>query len=161
MSANSGEDQGDIDEVNCQIGLLLTKELDNHIAEMLFDIQHALFNAGGELSIPGKEFITQGYINIIEQEIDRYNSALPELSDFILPGGNEAASICHLARSICRRTERKLVSLSETEEVNHLTLVFLNRLSDLLFVIARSLARQSGSSEMIWDKLKWDDKGNT
>jgi cob(I)alamin adenosyltransferase len=143
---------GDIDELNSLLGLLLTKELDTALRELLLDCQHALFDAGGELSLPDNAFIKPGYVIAIEQAIDRYNSSLPALKEFILPGGNEAAAICHVARAVCRRVERHLVKLNESTPVNSNTLMYFNRLSDLLFVVARTLARNQGGAEVYWEK---------
>jgi cob(I)alamin adenosyltransferase len=143
---------GDIDELNSLLGLLLTKELDTTLRELLLDCQHALFDAGGELSLPDNAFIKPGYVIAIEQAIDRYNSSLPPLKEFILPGGNEVAALCHVVRAVCRRVERHLVKLNESAPVNSNTLMYFNRLSDLLFVVARTLARSQGGLEVYWEK---------
>jgi len=146
------EAMGDIDEVNSLVGLLLTLGTGAALREQLIDVQHALFDAGGELSLPGKLLITEKYVLRLEQAIDQYNSRLPALQEFILPGGSEAAAVCHLARAVCRRAERHLVQLGRTETTNPQTSIFLNRLSDLLFVVARCLAREQGGTEIYWDK---------
>ncbi|MFQ5660658.1 MAG: cob(I)yrinic acid a,c-diamide adenosyltransferase, partial [Gammaproteobacteria bacterium] len=111
-----------------------------------------LFNLGGELSLPDEKLIEKGYIERLEQLIDSYNNDLPPLKEFILPGGGRSASICHLARAVCRRAERSVVKLAGSESVNRYSQTYLNRLSDLLFVVARLLARRAGGTEVYWDK---------
>ncbi len=144
---------GDVDELNSMLGVLLAEELPEEIADHLKTIQHSLFDLGGELSIPGSALLEPGYVEILEQVIDSYNKNLPPLKEFILPGGNKAASVCHLARVICRRAERQLVALQKSsDDINESSLSYLNRLSDLLFVFARVLARQNGGSEVYWQK---------
>ncbi len=150
---------GDVDELNSLIGLLISAGLHDDIHRLMTDIQHVLFDVGGELSLPGQTFINSGYVMAIEQAIDHYNAGLPPLKEFILPGGNQAACVCHLARTVCRRAERHLVSLGRAEPVNTETLMYLNRLSDLLFVLARTLARQSGGQEVYWDKARLSGRG--
>jgi len=142
---------GDVDELNCVIGLLV-EEVDDELRCRLMDIQHGLFDLGGELSIPGYALVRKTHIQQLEKFIDEYNEALSPLKDFILPGGNKAASLCHLARSVCRRAERTVSRLAIKEEINAYAPVYLNRLSDLLFVIARVLARKDGGREIIWEK---------
>ncbi len=144
---------GDIDELNSGIGIVLVCELPAEVGEDLLSIQHILFDIGGELSMPGHDFVDEDDIKYLENRLQAYNSRLPPLKEFILPGGTEAAAFCHLARTICRRAERRMIALSEDEaNINALTLVYLNRLSDLLFVIARVLARQNGGEEVYWEK---------
>lgn len=143
---------GDIDELNSLVGLLISKGLPDEIKNLLTDVQHELFDLGGELSMPHQTLIKAGYADVLERYIDRYNAALPALKEFILPGGNEPASICHLSRAVCRRAERHLVGLAKNEQVNPDSLKYLNRLSDLLFVLARTLARESGGDEVYWQK---------
>lgn len=143
---------GDIDELNCIIGVLLANKLPRDIAALLIDIQHALFDTGGELSLPGQSILDAEYSHGLEQVIDKLNAELPSLREFILPGGSQNAALCHQARAVCRRAERGLVALQGVEEVNPCTLVFINRLSDLLFVLARTLNRRAGTSEILWDK---------
>jgi cob(I)alamin adenosyltransferase len=154
------EVMGDIDEVNCLLGMLLLEIQDEDIVDVIIDMQHALFDAGGELSLPGNAFITDKYILRVEQAIDNLNNELESLKEFILPGGGKASSICHLSRSVCRRAERHLVGLGDEETINGITLQLLNRLSDLLFVVARTLARREGIPEMMWDKRRWADEGS-
>lgn len=149
------EAMGDLDELNSLLGVLLARNVEGHARELLLDIQHALFDAGGELALPGSSVIDAEYVRAIEQEIERCNNQLPVLQEFLLPGGGEAAALCHLARAVCRRGERHLFGLNESEEVNPHTLVFLNRLSDLLFVLARTLARNVGVAETMWQQGRW------
>lgn len=146
---------GAIDETNSVLGLLLT-ELDaaDPLAAMLTAIQHDLFDLGGELSIPGALMVGAERVEWLEQRTDELNSDLPPLKNFILPGGNRAAAVCHLGRTVCRRAERDLVGLAETEAVNTEGRHFLNRLSDLLFVAARVLARRDSGQEVLWQQRK-------
>jgi cob(I)alamin adenosyltransferase len=141
---------GTVDELNCLIGLILSTDMDNAIRICLTRTQHELFDLGGELCMPGYTLIPPEFIDQMERDLDHFNADLPALKDFILPGGSEAASRCHLARTVCRRAERLLVSLAKIEDINEASLRYLNRLSDLLFVIARVLARANGGSEVIW-----------
>jgi len=143
---------GDVDELNSLIGLLISTGVQGDVHSLLTDIQHALFDVGGELSMPGHTFIKPAYVQALEQAVDQFNAALPPLKEFILPGGNESACVCHLARTVCRRAERQLICLNRVEQVNPVTLKYLNRLSDLLFVLARTMARQAGGQEVYWDK---------
>ncbi|WP_345295763.1 cob(I)yrinic acid a,c-diamide adenosyltransferase [Luteimonas vadosa] len=142
---------GTVDEANSCIGLLLACELPEAMAELLTTIQHQLFDLGGELCIPGHAAIDDGDVQRLEQHLDHYNEALPALKDFILPGGGEAAARCHVARTVVRRAERKAVTLSHHDAVRPEAIRYLNRLSDLLFVLARVLARESGHGEVLWN----------
>jgi len=141
---------GTIDEANCAIGLLLATSLPPAIAELLTTVQHQLFDLGGELCIPGHAAIFDADIDALEQALDAHNADLPPLREFILPGGGDAAARCHLARTIVRRAERETVTLSRQEPVRAQAIGYLNRLSDLLFVLARVLARASGHGEVLW-----------
>lgn len=141
---------GEVDELNSAIGLLLTETLPQDIEQTLIEVQHALFDLGGELSMPGHSVIDQLRVDALEQALDKQNETLPPLKEFILPGGTTAAAHCHLARSICRRAERRLHSLATEAEVNTHAIKFLNRLSDLLFVTARSLNKAAGSEDVLW-----------
>ncbi|MEJ1296970.1 MAG: cob(I)yrinic acid a,c-diamide adenosyltransferase [Candidatus Sedimenticola sp. (ex Thyasira tokunagai)] len=145
---------GCIDELNSLIGLLIAHRPSSEIEVMLTEIQHRLFDLGGELAIPGQKVITDESVDRLEQQLDTLNTDLPPLKEFILPGGNLQAASCHLARAVCRRSERRLTALSrlEGEEVSPITVKYLNRLSDLLFVMARTLARQNGGGEVFWSK---------
>ena len=120
---------------------------------VLRGIQNALFDLGGEICIPGHTALTPAHLAFLDSEIERLNATLPPLKEFILPGGSRAASYCHLARTIARRTERALVTLSDAESVSPMALQFLNRLSDLLFILARSLNRHAGVADVYWQRL--------
>jgi cob(I)alamin adenosyltransferase len=144
------EAYGTVDEANSTIGLLLAVALPDHIHGLLTSIQHQLFDLGGELCIPGHAAITDADIEGLETQLDHYNESLPPLKDFILPGGGEAAARCHVARTVVRRAERGTVALSRQEAVRPQAIRYLNRLSDLLFVLARVLARHDGQGEVLW-----------
>lgn len=141
---------GTVDELNSALGLVLANDIPERIREVLTQAQHDLFDLGGELCIPGMAMIGDGDVIRIESTLDAFNDALPPLKDFILPGGGTAASHCHLARTICRRAEREVVTLSHHDAVRPEAIRYLNRLSDLLFVLARVLARESGHGEVLW-----------
>ena len=145
------EAYGTVDEANSCIGLLLAADLPDDVRELLTRVQHQLFDLGGELCIPGHAAIFDADIDALEARLDHYNDALPALKDFILPGGGEAAARCHVARTVVRRAERETVALSHLEAVRPQAIRYLNRLSDLLFVLARVLARASGHGEVLWD----------
>ena len=118
----------------------------------MIDIQHTLFDLGGELSIPGHNMVFEKQVTYLEQHLDELNGQLPPLKEFILPGGSKVAAICHLARSICRRAERRLFSLADSSDVSSAACQYLNRLSDLLFVISRYLNKCSETSETLWQR---------
>jgi cob(I)alamin adenosyltransferase len=141
---------GTVDEANSTIGLLLASDVPDDIRELLTMVQHQLFDLGGELCIPGHAAIEDADIDRLEQRLDHYNDALPPLKEFILPGGGDAAARCHIARTVVRRAERATVALARAETVRPQPIRYLNRLSDLLFVLARVLARHSGHGEVIW-----------
>jgi cob(I)alamin adenosyltransferase len=141
---------GTVDEANCAIGLLLAAEVPDDMRELLTTVQHQLFDLGGELCIPGHAAIHDADIDALEQALDAHNAPLPPLREFILPGGGDAAARCHLARTIVRRAERETVALSRAETVRPQPVRYLNRLSDLLFVLSRVLARASGHGEVTW-----------
>ncbi|WP_084217838.1 cob(I)yrinic acid a,c-diamide adenosyltransferase, partial [Xanthomonas hortorum] len=142
---------GTVDEANSAIGVLLAAPgVPEPIAELLTTIQHQLFDLGGELCIPGHAAIDAADIEALERQLDHFNDTLPTLQEFILPAGGEAAARCHLARTIVRRAERETVALSRLEEVRSEAIGYLNRLSDLLFVLARVLARADGQQEVLW-----------
>ncbi|AKH21454.1 cob(I)yrinic acid a,c-diamide adenosyltransferase [Sedimenticola thiotaurini] len=145
---------GTIDELNCLIGILITHSPPAEIEQLLTAIQHRLFDLGGELAMPGHNLMSDQSVTDLEQELDKLNENLPPLQEFILPAGNRLAASCHHARAVCRRAERRLTQLArdENEAVNQTGLKYLNRLSDLLFVIARVLARQDGGNEVYWRK---------
>ena len=141
---------GTVDEANSTIGLLLSAPVPDDVRELLTTVQHQLFDLGGELCIPGHAAITDTDVAALERQLDHYNDPLPPLKDFILPGGGEAAARCHLARTIVRRAERETVTLARHEAVRPEAVRYLNRLSDLLFVLARVLARAEGHGEVLW-----------
>ena len=141
---------GDVDETNSLIGVILCEVLPDDVRTLLIGIQHDLFDLGGELCIPGMAMVHDADIERLEATLDGFIDPLPALKDFILPGGGMAASCCHLARTIARRAERDVITLSRSETVRGEATRYLNRLSDLLFVIARVLARHSGHGEVLW-----------
>ena len=141
---------GTVDEANSAIGIVLACEIPEPIRNVLVAVQHQLFDLGGELCIPGHAAIHEADIERLEQLLDRFNEDLPPLKDFILPGGGMAAAQCHLARTITRRAEREVVTLSHHDAVRPEAIRYLNRLSDLLFVLCRVLARASGHGEVLW-----------
>ena len=144
------EAYGTVDEANSAIGVLLAAALPDEIRDQLISIQHQLFDLGGELCIPGHAAIDDADVERLEQWLDAHNADLPPLKDFILPGGGEAAARCHLARTIVRRAERETVTLARHDAVRPEAIRYLNRLSDLLFVLARVLARADGQGEVLW-----------
>ena len=141
---------GAVDELNCTIGRVLVHDLRAEIRDCLQEVQHKLFDLGGELSIPGYQAIKEEDVTRLEALLNEFNTQLPPLKEFILPGGGRAAADCHLARATCRRAERRVVSLAREEEVGESVRVYLNRLSDLLFVLCRILARDDGGIEVLW-----------
>ncbi|HEU4601321.1 MAG TPA: cob(I)yrinic acid a,c-diamide adenosyltransferase [Steroidobacteraceae bacterium] len=145
------EAYGAVDEANSAVGMVLAvPNIPEDIANVLTRVQHELFDLGGELAVPGYRTITAEYIQRLEQCLDRFNDPLPPLKEFILPGGGTAASACHLARAITRRAERATWQLSQSESIATEVPQYLNRLSDLLFVIARVLARHESGQEVLW-----------
>lgn len=144
------EAYGTVDELNSSIGVVLEHELPVPVHDALVEIQHELFDLGGELCIPGASAIEDADIDRLERRLDGFNADLPALQEFILPGGGGGAAACHLARTICRRAERETLRLSRVDEVRPQAIRYLNRLSDLLFVVARVLARASGDGEVLW-----------
>jgi cob(I)alamin adenosyltransferase len=141
---------GTVDEANSAIGMVLASPLPDDITQLLVTLQHQLFDLGGELCIPGHAAVFDADIDALEQALDRYNEPLPPLKDFILPGGGEAAARCHVARTVVRRAERETVTLARHDVVRPEAIRYLNRLSDLLFVLSRVLARASGHGEVVW-----------
>lgn len=142
---------GDVDELNSWMGLLRAELPASDAMQTLLDqIQHDLFDLGGELAVPDFNALSEALIADLEAELDRLNAELPALKDFILPGGCRASAHCHMARAVCRRAERSLVALQQSQAINPLALQYLNRLSDLLFVCARTLARRDGGQEVLW-----------
>jgi cob(I)alamin adenosyltransferase len=145
---------GAVDELNSVIGLLLAEELPDAERACLTGVQHDLFDLGGELSVPGHAIIGKAHVERLERELDRLNAGRPPLKDFVLPGGSRAAALAHVARTVCRRTERRLVTLSRKHKVSPDMRAYLNRLSDLLFVIARATNRHAGQPDVLWQQGK-------
>lgn len=143
------EAYGTLDELNSHLGLVLAYDIAPELRETLGEIQQLLFDLGGELCMPGHQFVENDHVAWLERELDRLNDPLPMLKEFILPGGNAPAAACHIARTVCRRAERLMVSLARIETVGHPAMAFVNRLSDYLFVAARVLARADGG-EVLW-----------
>ena len=143
------EAMGDVDELNCAIACVLAREVDPAVRECLTGVQHALFDIGGELAVPGASSVDESCVAGLESRLDEFNAGLAPLKEFILPGGGEAAVAAHVARAVCRRAERRFVALAREEEVNPESRRYLNRLSDLLFVLARVLA-VGGDGEVYW-----------
>jgi cob(I)alamin adenosyltransferase len=149
------EAYGTVDEANSAIGVVLAvPSLPAAIKNCLIGVQHDLFDLGGELCIPGHRLVTAAYVDRLETTLDGFNEGLPPLKEFILPGGGPAAAACHVARAVCRRAERRVWSLARVEEVAPDALKYLNRLSDLLFVLARVLARHEQGSEVLWRRTR-------
>ncbi|MBL8376793.1 MAG: cob(I)yrinic acid a,c-diamide adenosyltransferase [Burkholderiales bacterium] len=143
---------GDVDELNSTLGLLLCEDLPQVTREELLRIQHDLFDLGGELCIPGFVNVTEAQVERLDTLLEKYNGSLEPLKNFILPGGTRAASLAHVARTVCRRAERSVVSLGRGEAVTDAVRQYLNRLSDLLFVLGRVLNRHAGGSDVLWQQ---------
>ena len=142
---------GDVDELNSTLGVLLTEPLPPDAREALLSIQHDLFDLGGELCIPGATTLAQSHVDRLERLLEGWNAHLAPLKEFILPGGSRAAALSHVARTVCRRAERSLVVLGDEAAVSDAARVYLNRLSDLLFVLARTLNRYAGRGDVQWE----------
>jgi cob(I)alamin adenosyltransferase len=145
---------GDVDELNSTIGLLLCEDLPGTLREHLGAIQHALFDLGGELCIPGHTMITADHVARLDALLEQYNADLPPLKEFILPGGSRAAALAHVCRTVCRRAERTMVGLGKAAQVSDSSRQYMNRLSDLLFVLARVLNRHAGGSDVLWNRQR-------
>jgi len=145
---------GDVDELNSTLGVLLAEALPDDIRHDLADIQNDLFDLGGELCIPGHTMVASAQVARLDARLTHYNASLPRLAEFILPGGSRAAALAHVSRSVCRRAERAVVALGAVETVNEALRQYLNRLSDLLFVLARTLNRHDGGSDVLWQQRK-------
>jgi cob(I)alamin adenosyltransferase len=145
---------GDVDELNSHIGVLLCEEMPADVRELLVEIQHQLFNLGGELSIPGFELLKGEALLALDQALEHYNEALPRLQEFILPAGNRAASLAHVCRTVARRAERAVVALGAVDAVKETPRQYLNRLSDLMFVLARVLNRMNGGDDVYWKSAR-------
>ena len=144
------EAMGDVDELNAVIGVLLTEPLSQTISETLLRVQHDLFDLGGEICIPGHVMVKAGRVEALENVLDELNDQLAPLKEFILPGGTRAAAYCHLARTVCRRAERQLIRLNRQEAVTDISIQYLNRLSDLLFVMCRVINKDVGTPDVLW-----------
>jgi len=141
---------GDVDELNSHIGLLLCEPLPDGVRALLVEVQHQLFNLGGELSIPGFELIKPEALDVLDEALAEHNAKLPKLEEFILPAGTRGASQAHVCRTVARRAERSVVALGLAEPVNETPRRYLNRLSDLMFVLARVLNRMDGGDDVYW-----------
>ena len=149
------EAYGTVDEANSLIGVVLAGDaVPPAVRECLTEVQHDLFELGGELCIPGYSAVTQDFIDRLERDLDGFNADLPRLQEFILPGGGPAAAACHVARTVVRRAERRVFTLSRNEDVRPEAIRYLNRLSDLLFVVARVVARAENGSEILWNRQR-------
>jgi len=149
---------GSVDELNSSLGVLLAENLPDEVAADLTDVQHDLFDLGGELSIPGHAAMTDAHVEELEAQVERYNGRLSPLKEFVLPGGTRAASVAHVCRTVCRRAERSLVHLAAGESVSDASRKYLNRLSDLLFVLARTLNVAAGREDVLWQKGRARDE---
>ena len=141
---------GDVDELNSNIGVLLCETMPDSVRTLLVEVQHQLFNLGGELSIPGYELLKPEAVALLDAALDEHNAALPRLAEFILPAGSRAASLAHVCRTVARRAERAVVALGAEEKLNDAPRQYLNRLSDLLFVLSRVLNRMNGGDDVYW-----------
>jgi cob(I)alamin adenosyltransferase len=154
---------GDVDELNSSLGVLLAAPLPDEVRALLVVVQHELFNLGGELSIPGFELLKADAVARLDEALAHYNAALPRLAEFILPGGTRSAALAHLSRTIARRAERAVVALAGAEAVNEAPRQYLNRLSDLLFVLARVLNRANldglGGDDVYWNSERLKQQG--
>lgn len=142
---------GEVDELNAVLGMLLIETLPDDVRASLLGIQHDLFDLGGELCMPGHALMQAQRVSMLETTLDRWNEALPPLKEFILPGGSRAAAVCHLARTVCRRAERVMHALHAQSTVTPVALQYINRLSDLLFVLCRSLNQHAGVPDVLWN----------
>lgn len=145
---------GDVDELNSSLGVLLCEALPDDVRQLLVEVQHELFNLGGELSIPGFVLLKDDAVAALDAALERHNATLPRLQEFILPAGSRAAALAHVSRTIARRAERAVVALAAAEPVNAAPRQYLNRLSDLLFVLARVLNRMDGGDDVYWRSQK-------
>ena len=151
------EAYGTVDELNSVVGMLLAEEVSIEIRNCLTRVQHELLDLGGELCIPGYTAITAEHVTRLENELDGFNAPLPALKEFILPGGSRAAAVCHLARTVCRRAERRTYTLHTQAALSPHALEYLNRLSDLLFVLGRVIARHDNGTEVLWNHERKKD----
>ena len=145
---------GEVDELNSHIGVLLCEEMPDEVRALLVEIQHQLFNLGGELSIPGFELLKPEAVAALDEALAQHNAQLPKLVEFILPAGTRGAALSHVCRTVARRAERAVVALGNEEAINETPRQYLNRLSDLMFVLARVLNRHAGGSDVCWTQGK-------
>lgn len=145
---------GAVDELNATIGMVNSQEIPTNIADSLNEIQHRLFDLGGELAMPDYQLVKEEHLTQLEEWLEEFNAKLPPLKEFVLPKGSLATTSCHLARTVCRRAERRLVTLSREEQISDLSRVYLNRLSDLLFVFCRLLSKEENSQEEMWNSRR-------
>ena len=141
---------GEIDELNSALGCVLAESLPEPVAAMLSAVQNDLFDLGGEICIPGRTALGEAHLSRVDERLEQLREPLPVLREFVLPGGTRAAAACHLARAVCRRAERSLVALARVETVSPLSIRYLNRLSDFLFLAARTLNAAAGEPETLW-----------
>ena len=141
---------GEVDELNSNIGVLLCEAMPDGVRTLLVEVQHQLFNLGGELSIPGYELLKPEAVALLDAALEEHNAALPRLAEFILPAGSRAASLAHVCRTVARRAERAVVALDQAETLKESPRQYLNRLSDLLFVLSRVLNRMNGGDDVYW-----------
>jgi cob(I)alamin adenosyltransferase len=151
---------GTVDELNSTLGVLLAEALPDAVRACLTDVQHDLFDLGGELSIPGHVAVTDAHVQRLEDAVDQFNADLAPLKEFILPGGTRAAALAHVARTVCRRAERSVVTLAGSDSVGWPARKYLNRLSDLMFVLARALNRAAGQPDVLWRHDRRRDRGS-
>lgn len=143
---------GDVDELNSNVGLLLAEPLPDDVRAVLVTIQHDLFDLGGELCVPGHTVLGDAHLARLDQWLADYNATLPPLKEFILPGGARTAALAHMCRTVCRRAERSIVALGRIEALHETPRRYVNRLSDLLFVLARVLNRAAGGADVLWER---------
>ena len=148
---------GAVDELNSSVGVLLAEALPEDVVGLLTEVQHDLFDLGGELSVPGYRAVSDVHVARLEEAVARCNADLPPLKEFVLPGGTRAAALAHVSRTVCRRAERAVVRLAAAEAVNEPLRRYLNRLSDLLFVLARRLNADSGTGDVLWNRRRSDE----
>jgi cob(I)alamin adenosyltransferase len=150
---------GEVDELNSHIGVLLCEEMPADVRTLLVEIQHQLFNLGGELSIPGFELLKPEAVLALDEALGRHNAQLPRLQEFILPAGSRAAALAHVCRTVARRAERAVVALGNEEAIKDAPRQYLNRLSDLMFVLARVLNRMHGGDDVYWKSERLQQQG--
>jgi cob(I)alamin adenosyltransferase len=150
---------GDVDELNSNIGVLLCEDMAADVRALLIEVQHQLFNLGGELSIPGFELLKPEAVIVLDTALEKYNATLPRLQEFILPAGTRAAALAHVCRTVARRAERAVVALDLAETLNESPRQYLNRLSDLLFVLSRVLNRMNGGDDVYWKSERLAQQG--